>query len=108
MSKDGFNITGSNITGGIAIGTGAQATGGGAITNGNAVDLPKLLALIHARTDALAEPQRAQVQERLRALDLEAISTNPDKGKIRALLQSVKSIAEGTIGSLIASAIDSL
>jgi len=101
MSDEKPVFTIGTMTGGIAIGARAQATGaGGAIHN--AADLATLLAAIRPHLATLPPDRRSAVEDMLTGVEREARMPQPDRGKIRNGLQSVRAVCEGIVGSLIA------
>lgn len=69
------------------------------------LDVAGLLDQLRPHVADLPEPQRSQIVEPIKALEAEIGSERPDQSKLRALLASAKSIAEGAAGSLVAAGI---
>lgn len=70
--------------------------------------LTALLAQIAPNLSALPIEARSGIQNSLAILEVEAVNPNPSQPKIRAALQSIKTVCEGTVGNLIATGIAGL
>ncbi|MGY4174729.1 hypothetical protein ACVIHH_000020 [Bradyrhizobium sp. USDA 4518] len=57
---------------------------------------------------ALPQEQQQAITEPLAVLEVEAVSPAPSQSKIRAALLTIKTVAEGATGNLIASGISAL
>lgn len=109
MSRTINNFTIGSISGGVATGPSAQAVGaGGKIVNHAPVDLATVLAAV--RSDILGAPaeQKAAIEGHLAGIEAEAAKPVPNRPRIDAALRTIRSISEGTAGSLIAAYLGTL
>jgi hypothetical protein len=67
--------------------------------------LTGLINQIRASMAALPQEQQAAIAEPIAVLEIEAASSVPSQSKIRTALQTIKTVAEGATGNLIASGI---
>ncbi|MCP3441999.1 hypothetical protein [Bradyrhizobium sp. CCGUVB14] len=67
--------------------------------------LTGLINQIRASLAALPQEQQAAIAEPIAVLEIEAASSVPSQSKIRTALQTIKTVAEGATGNLIASGI---
>lgn len=103
MSKTENNFTVGSISGGVAVGPSAQAAGaGGMIVNNAAIDLETVLKVV--RSDIISAPtdKKAEIKRYLVEIEAEAAKPAPDPTRIATALKTIRSVCEGTVGSLIA------
>lgn len=67
-----------------------------------------LLDQLRPYVGGLPEPERSQIAKPIRLLEDEIKSGKPDQSKLRTALQSMKTIAEGATGNLVAAGIASM
>lgn len=72
------------------------------------LEIAAFLDQVRPAIQGLPEPQRTAISEPLALLEDEIRSGKADHGKVRAALQSMRAIAEGATGSLIATGIQGL
>lgn len=66
------------------------------------------VAQVRASIAALPPEQQRGIAEPLSALEVEVVSSTPSQSNIRSALQTIKTVAEGAAGNLVASGIGSL
>jgi hypothetical protein len=108
-----FKITAhvGSISGGVAMGDKAQATGvGGNIVTTNVTtpeinlaDLQTLMLQVRGNLAGLPADMRPRVEEAMGMIEAESGEPKPNHSKIRAFLTSLKSICEDSADNLIAS-----
>lgn len=103
MNGDRIRLDIGSMSGGIALGTGSQATGAGGSIHGNTDGgLAALLASIRPLMEALPADRRTQAETVVAVIEEEKDRQSPDGSRIKTLLATLRSICEGTIGSIIA------
>ena len=104
MADRDITITGGTISGGIAIGVGAMATGAGGDLGIDAADVPGIAARLRALLPKVPAAVRDEIEDRLVGIEAEAAKRAPDTVRVQRLLRAIKTIGQGVVASLIANA----